>query len=104
MRGLQLLQASDHRGLQVQNLAGEWIDAPPIPGTFVVNFGKGRLSYVHYPRREPNWWHNSFGICHEWLGKSDITSSAVAEGRYAALLCAILPEYLPYHSANRRGP
>ncbi|KDQ27278.1 hypothetical protein PLEOSDRAFT_1076520 [Pleurotus ostreatus PC15] len=35
-----LLQASDHRGLQVQNLSGEWIDAPPIPGTFVINFGK----------------------------------------------------------------
>ncbi|KAF6760261.1 iron/ascorbate oxidoreductase [Ephemerocybe angulata] len=40
-----LLQASDHRGLQVQNLAGEWIDAPPIPGTFVINFGKA-LEFV----------------------------------------------------------
>lgn len=35
-----LLQASDHPGLQVQNLAGEWIDASPVPGTFVVNFGR----------------------------------------------------------------
>ncbi|KAH9071137.1 Clavaminate synthase-like protein [Lactarius deliciosus] len=36
-----LLQASDHPGLQVQNLSGQWIDVPPRPYTFVINFGKG---------------------------------------------------------------
>lgn len=40
-----LLQASPHPGLQVQNLSGEWIDVPPIPGTFVVNIGKS-LEFV----------------------------------------------------------
>lgn len=39
----QLLQASSHRGLQVQNLSGAWIDAPPVPYTFVVNIGKSRF-------------------------------------------------------------
>lgn len=36
-----LLQASDHRGLQVQNMRGEWIDCPPIDGTLVVAIGQG---------------------------------------------------------------
>lgn len=36
-----LLQASHHRGLQVQNGDGEWIDCPPIDGTFVVAIGQG---------------------------------------------------------------
>ncbi|KZT54393.1 Clavaminate synthase-like protein [Calocera cornea HHB12733] len=35
-----LLQASDQPGLQVQNRAGQWIPAPPVRGTFVVNIGK----------------------------------------------------------------
>ena len=36
-----LLQASHHRGLQAQNIAGEWIDVQPIPGTLVVAIGQG---------------------------------------------------------------
>lgn len=36
-----LLQASHHKGLQVQNNAGDWIDCPPIDGTFVVAIGQG---------------------------------------------------------------
>lgn len=36
-----LLQASPHAGLQVQTPSGAWVDAPPLPDTLVVNFGKG---------------------------------------------------------------
>jgi isopenicillin N synthase-like dioxygenase len=36
-----LLQADDQEGLQVLNHAGEWVSAPPILGTFVVNIGQG---------------------------------------------------------------
>jgi isopenicillin N synthase-like dioxygenase len=36
-----LLQASPHRGLQVQNISGDWIDCPPIDGTLVVAIGQG---------------------------------------------------------------
>ena len=36
-----LLQATRHKGLQVQNVKGEWIDCPPIDGTLVVAIGQG---------------------------------------------------------------
>ncbi|RDA83642.1 hypothetical protein CP532_4670 [Ophiocordyceps camponoti-leonardi (nom. inval.)] len=36
-----LLQATSHRGLQVQNVRGEWIDCPPLDGTLVVAIGQG---------------------------------------------------------------
>jgi len=36
-----LLQASSHRGLQVQNTRGEWVDCPPVGGTLVVAVGQG---------------------------------------------------------------
>ena len=37
---LVFLLQDETGGLQVQNCDGEWIDAPPIDSTFVVNFGK----------------------------------------------------------------
>ncbi len=36
---ITLLYQDQAGGLQVQNVRGEWIDAPPIEGTFVVNIG-----------------------------------------------------------------
>ncbi|KAJ6784591.1 hypothetical protein PWT90_05515 [Aphanocladium album] len=36
-----LLQATAHRGLQVQNVQGAWIDCPPVDGTLVVAIGQG---------------------------------------------------------------
>ncbi|KAB8338954.1 hypothetical protein FH972_021894 [Carpinus fangiana] len=36
-----LLQASPQRGLQAQNLTGEWIDCEPKEGTLVVAIGQG---------------------------------------------------------------
>lgn len=35
-----LMQASPQHGLEVQNKAGEWISAPPVPNTFVINIGR----------------------------------------------------------------
>ena len=42
-----LLQASHHRGLQAQNMAGKWIDCPPVPGTLVVAIGQGLEAITH---------------------------------------------------------
>ena len=36
---ITLLYQDQAGGLQVQNVRGEWVDAPPIEGTFVVNIG-----------------------------------------------------------------
>ena len=36
-----LLQATAHRGLQVQNVQGRWVDCAPVEGTLVVAIGQG---------------------------------------------------------------
>lgn len=36
---ISLLAQDGNRGLEVENAAGEWLRADPIPGTFVINLG-----------------------------------------------------------------
>lgn len=36
---LTILSQDSNGGLQVKNRAGEWVDAPPVEGTFIVNIG-----------------------------------------------------------------
>lgn len=42
-----LLQVPPHRGLQAQNLAGDWVSCPPLPGTLVVAIGQGLEALTH---------------------------------------------------------
>lgn len=42
-----LLLQDDKGGLQVKNVAGEWIEAPPIPDTYVVNLGDTLMRWTN---------------------------------------------------------
>ncbi|KAJ7574433.1 Clavaminate synthase-like protein [Mycena floridula] len=42
-----LLQASDEPGLEVKNLAGDWVPVPPIKHTFVINLGRSLEKATH---------------------------------------------------------
>lgn len=37
--GFTILWQDDHGGLEVESKSGEWVGAPPVPGSFVVNIG-----------------------------------------------------------------
>jgi isopenicillin N synthase-like dioxygenase len=37
---LTILYQDDASGLEVMNAAGNWVPAPPIPGTYVMNIGR----------------------------------------------------------------
>lgn len=37
--GFTILWQDDNGGLEIQSKSGEWVLAPPVPGTFVINIG-----------------------------------------------------------------
>jgi isopenicillin N synthase-like dioxygenase len=37
--GFTILWQDDNGGLEIESKSGEWVEAPPIPGTFVINLG-----------------------------------------------------------------
>lgn len=37
--GFTILWQDNNGGLEIESKSGEWVEAPPIPGTFVVNLG-----------------------------------------------------------------
>lgn len=56
---LTILAQDDAGGLQVRRRDGEWIDAPPLPGTFVCNIGDCLMRwsndvYISTPHRVVN--------------------------------------------------
>ena len=58
---LTILDQDDVSGLEVMNAAGDWVAAPPIPGTYVMNIGRvtqvwtndGYKATQHRVRRVP---------------------------------------------------
>ena len=37
--GFTILWQDDSGGLEIESKSGEWVEAPPIPGTFIINLG-----------------------------------------------------------------
>lgn len=42
-----LMQGTPHKGLEVQNKAGDWLPVNPIPGTLVINIGRALEAITH---------------------------------------------------------
>ena len=42
-----ILWQDDNGGLEIQSKSGDWVGAPPIPGTFVINIGNLMQSWTN---------------------------------------------------------
>lgn len=89
----------------MQNVSGEWIDAPPIPGTFVVNIGKGETS-PRLASAEQSWSRSShIAVC------DDLALETVTQGVAIATSHRVLspekgstPRYsIPFFQMISRG-
>ena len=37
--GFTILRQDDNDGLEIESKSGEWVEAPPVPATFIINLG-----------------------------------------------------------------
>eukprot|EP00298_Acanthocystis_sp_HF-20_P007629 c1717_g1_i1.p1 GENE.c1717_g1_i1~~c1717_g1_i1.p1 ORF type:complete len:339 (+),score=112.97 c1717_g1_i1:27-1043(+) len=81
-QGCLVILLQDLPGLQVQNNKGEWIDANPIEGTFVVNIGK--MLQV---------WSNNYFVAtvHRVLGSKTVTRHSIPYFAEPSLSTVVLP-------------
>jgi isopenicillin N synthase-like dioxygenase len=64
-----LLPGTEHRGLEAQNKAGDWIPVPPLPGHLVVNIGRQLealtkavcVATTHRVKLHPRYYHDTNG-------------------------------------------
>ncbi len=45
--GFTILWQDDNGGLEVQSKSGEWVEAPPIPGTYIINLGNTMQTWTN---------------------------------------------------------
>ena len=60
-RQLTVLCQDSTGGLQVQDINGDWIHAPPIEGTLIVNVADLLARWLSDGLRQLSWWSSFFG-------------------------------------------
>ena len=93
---LTVLLQDDSGGLQVRTRDGAWVDASPVPGTFVVNIGDMLELWTHgYYRATPHRVRNASGTTPRvsapffydpgWEAKLDVIPRGLLERQLAAV-------------------
>ncbi len=109
---LTLLATDGVGGLEVRTRDGEWIEAPPLPGAFIVNIGDCLMRwtndvYVSTPHRVVNRsGHERYSIAFFYCPKPDaevaVIPSCVAPGESVRYEPVIAADYLTFRLDARK--